>query len=108
MISPAQNGHLLIEGPRNVDVPPEIDIEVTTGKAGSNAKSGHPLFNQQQIPKDKSSVLLFENITESSSDPLSVWATRTRKSIDRIVPPRQGRNTKAQKNWSVILGYYQV
>jgi serine/threonine-protein kinase/endoribonuclease IRE1 len=59
MISPAQNGHLLIEGPRNVDVPPEIDIEVTTGKTGSNAKSGHPLFNQQQIPKDKSSVLLF-------------------------------------------------
>jgi serine/threonine-protein kinase/endoribonuclease IRE1 len=58
MISPAQNGHLLIEGPRNVDVPSEIDIEVTTGKVGTNSKSGNP-FNQHQIPKDKSSVLLF-------------------------------------------------
>jgi len=58
MISPAQNGHLLIEGPRNVDVPSEMDIEVTTGKVGGNPKSGNP-FSQQQIPKDKSSVLLF-------------------------------------------------
>eukprot|EP00090_Calanus_glacialis_P028589 TRINITY_DN458_c0_g1_i1.p1 TRINITY_DN458_c0_g1~~TRINITY_DN458_c0_g1_i1.p1 ORF type:complete len:1157 (-),score=196.13 TRINITY_DN458_c0_g1_i1:177-3647(-) len=58
MISPAQNGHLLIEGPRNVDVPSEIDIEVTTGKVGTNSKYGNP-FNQHQIPKDKSSVLLF-------------------------------------------------
>ena len=55
---PAPNGHLLIEGPRNVDVPSEIDIEVTTGKVGTNSKSGNP-FNQHQIPKDKSSVLLF-------------------------------------------------
>eukprot|EP00092_Neocalanus_flemingeri_P031372 GFUD01034075.1.p1 GENE.GFUD01034075.1~~GFUD01034075.1.p1 ORF type:complete len:1174 (-),score=191.56 GFUD01034075.1:154-3675(-) len=58
MISPAKNGHLLIEGPRNVDVPSEIDIEVTTGKVGSNSKAGNR-FNQEHIPKDKSSVLLF-------------------------------------------------
>jgi len=58
MISPAKNGHLLIEGPRNVDVPPEIDIDVKTGKGGSKQKPGTP-FSQQQIPKDKSSVLLF-------------------------------------------------
>jgi len=58
MISPAKNGHLLLEGPRNVDVPTEIDIDVTTGKLGSNSKPGNP-FNQEQIPKDKSSVLLF-------------------------------------------------
>ena len=61
MISPAKNGHLLIEGPRNADAAPEIDIEVTPGKTTTNSKSGSP-FNrqqQQQIPKDKSSVLLF-------------------------------------------------
>jgi len=108
MISPAQNGHLLIEGPRNVDVPPEIDIEVTDGKAGSSSKSGHPLYNQQQIPKDKSSVLLFENITEPVPGHLSTWTTRTRKSLSKIMPPRQGRTSKARNNWSVILGYYQV
>jgi len=107
MISPAQNGHLLIEGPRNVDVPSEMDIEVTTGKVGGNPKSGNP-FSQQQIPKDKSSVLLFDNITDPKPGRLSRWTTRTRETFNNIVPPRQGRNSKARNNWSVILGYYQI
>ena len=37
----------------------EIDIEVNPGKTTTNSKSGCPFNRQQQIPKEKSSVLLF-------------------------------------------------
>ena len=59
-ISPAKNGPLLLEGPPNFPMPPEIDIEVITGNQGAKVDPLGIPMDPESMPKDsKSSVLLF-------------------------------------------------
>jgi hypothetical protein len=61
-ISPSSTGPLLLEGPRNFQIPSEINIEVIGGNDELNMDPlGIPLY--ADVPKDKSSVLLFGKLT---------------------------------------------
>lgn len=57
-ISPSTSGPLLLEGPKNNQIPSEINIDVISGNEDVNSDPlGIPISNN--IPKEKSSVLLF-------------------------------------------------
>ena len=58
-ISPNSNGPLLLEGPQNFAVPSEINIEVISGSRGLKVDPLGIPIDAEDMPKDKSSVLLF-------------------------------------------------